>query len=42
VVRERTDADVDWDALHDESQYLGQAQAFIDRVLAGIESKGND
>jgi 3-carboxy-cis,cis-muconate cycloisomerase len=38
VVRERTDAAIDWEELKDESQYLGQAGAFIDRVLAGIGS----
>jgi 3-carboxy-cis,cis-muconate cycloisomerase len=34
VVRERTDAPVDWDALRAEAGQFGSAQAFIDRVLA--------
>jgi 3-carboxy-cis,cis-muconate cycloisomerase len=33
VIREKTDAPVDWDALRDESAYLGSAEVFIDRVL---------
>jgi len=38
VIRERTDAPIDWDALRDESRYFGSADAFIDRVLNAIES----
>ncbi len=34
IVREKTDAPLDWQALRQESAYLGSAQVFIDRVLA--------
>ena len=34
VVREQTDAPLDWEALKDEAAHLGSAQAFIDHVLA--------
>jgi hypothetical protein len=33
VVRGKTDAPVDWQALRDETAYLGSSDAFIDRVL---------
>jgi 3-carboxy-cis,cis-muconate cycloisomerase len=33
VIREKTDAPVDWDALRDESIYLGSSEEFINRVL---------
>jgi 3-carboxy-cis,cis-muconate cycloisomerase len=33
VVREKTDAPLDWKALRDETAYFGSAEAFIDRVL---------
>jgi 3-carboxy-cis,cis-muconate cycloisomerase len=33
VMREKTDAPVDWDAIREESAYLGSADTFIDRVL---------
>ncbi len=33
VIREKTDAPVDWDVLRDESLYLGSTDVFIDRVL---------
>jgi 3-carboxy-cis,cis-muconate cycloisomerase len=33
VIQERTDAPVDWNALREESAYLGSTDAFIDRVL---------
>jgi 3-carboxy-cis,cis-muconate cycloisomerase len=33
VIREKTDAPVDWDALRDESLYLGSSEEFINRVL---------
>lgn len=36
VVRERTDAPVEWDALRDEAAYFGSSQPFIDRVLAEV------
>jgi len=43
VIRERTDAPVNWKALREESAYLGSTDAFIDRVLQavtnGLESK---
>jgi len=39
VVRARTDAPLDWDALREESSHFGSAQAFIDRVLADAGSK---
>lgn len=38
VVREQTDAPLDWDALKDEAAHFGSAQAFIDRVLAELRS----
>ena len=37
VVREKVDAPVDWQALKDESAYLGSAVAFIDRILTEAE-----
>jgi 3-carboxy-cis,cis-muconate cycloisomerase len=44
VIRERTDAPVDWKALREESAYLGSTDAFIDRVLQavtdGLEGRG--
>jgi 3-carboxy-cis,cis-muconate cycloisomerase len=33
VIREKTDAPVDWMALREESTYLGSADAFINRVI---------
>ncbi|MEJ2598778.1 MAG: hypothetical protein P8Z00_10625 [Anaerolineales bacterium] len=36
VIRERTDAPVDWKALRPESAYLGSTDAFIDRVLQAV------
>jgi len=33
VIREKTDAPVDWDALRSESAYLGSIDELIDRVL---------
>lgn len=36
VIRERTDAPVDWKALREESAYLGSTDAFIDRVLQAV------
>ena len=33
VLKEKTDAPVDWDAIREESAYLGSAEIFIDRVL---------
>jgi len=36
VIREKTDAAVDWDTLRDEAAYLGSANAFIERVLAAL------
>jgi hypothetical protein len=37
VVREKTDAALDWDSLREESNYLGSTDAFIDRVLKLVE-----
>lgn len=38
VMKEKTDAPVDWDAVREESAYLGSANTFIDRVLqAAVE-----
>jgi 3-carboxy-cis,cis-muconate cycloisomerase len=39
VVREKSDAALDWDNLKDEVTYLGSTIAFIDRVLQEAESK---
>lgn len=33
VLREQVEADIDWEYLKDERNYLGASQAFIDRVL---------
>ena len=41
VIREKTDAPVDWDALRDESAYLGSADVFIDRVVE-MAGKGKE
>lgn len=38
AVRARTDATLDWDALADVRNALGSAQAFVDAVLAEIDS----
>jgi hypothetical protein len=38
VVREQTDAPLDWEALKDEAAHFGSAQAFIDRVLGEASS----
>jgi 3-carboxy-cis,cis-muconate cycloisomerase len=38
VVREQVQADIDWNALRDESNYLGCADAFIDRVLDAVNN----
>jgi 3-carboxy-cis,cis-muconate cycloisomerase len=37
VVRERTHAPLDWQALKDERAYFGSSKAFIERVLAEAE-----
>lgn len=39
VMKEKTDAPVDWDAIREESAYLGPADAFIDRVLQAAAEK---
>jgi 3-carboxy-cis,cis-muconate cycloisomerase len=39
VMKEKTDAPVDWDAIHEESAYLGSANTFIDRVLQAAAEK---
>ncbi len=33
VIRERTDAPVNWEALRDEAMYLGSSEEFINRVI---------
>jgi 3-carboxy-cis,cis-muconate cycloisomerase len=38
VVRERSGADIDWEVLKDENNYLGSADAFIDAVLEQARS----
>jgi hypothetical protein len=38
VVREQTDAPLDWEALKDETAHFESAQAFIDRVLGEASS----
>lgn len=37
VVREQSNAPLDWDALRDEGAYLGVSDQFIDRVLHEVE-----
>jgi 3-carboxy-cis,cis-muconate cycloisomerase len=39
VVREQTDAPLEWEALKDEAAHFGSAQAFIDRVLTDARSR---
>ena len=39
VMKEKTDAPVDWDAIREESAYLGSADTFIDRVLQAAAEK---
>lgn len=39
VVREQTDAAVDWDALGDPASYLGVADGLIDRALAAARGE---
>lgn len=39
VMKEKTDAPVDWDAIRDESAYLGSADTFINRVLQAAAEK---
>jgi 3-carboxy-cis,cis-muconate cycloisomerase len=39
VVRERTGSDLDWEALKDEKNYLGSADAFIDAILEKARSR---
>lgn len=36
IVREQTNAPLDWDSLRQEANYLGSANASIDRVLASL------
>jgi 3-carboxy-cis,cis-muconate cycloisomerase len=38
VVRDKTSASLDWQALKDEAAYLGSAETFIDRVLGEAEN----
>jgi 3-carboxy-cis,cis-muconate cycloisomerase len=37
VVKENSDTELAWDSLSEESDYLGEAQWFIDRVLQQVE-----
>ncbi len=37
IVKENSDAELAWDSLSEESDYLGEAQWFIDRVLQQVE-----
>jgi 3-carboxy-cis,cis-muconate cycloisomerase len=39
VMKEKTDAPVDWDAIREESAYLGSTTTFIDRVLQAAAEK---
>jgi 3-carboxy-cis,cis-muconate cycloisomerase len=39
VVREKTDAALDWQALKDETAYFGSSNTFIDRVLREAEKQ---
>jgi 3-carboxy-cis,cis-muconate cycloisomerase len=39
VMKEKTDAPVDWDAIREESAYLGSADTFIDHVLRAAAEK---
>jgi 3-carboxy-cis,cis-muconate cycloisomerase len=39
VMKEKTDAPVDWDAIREESAYLGSANTFINRVLQSAVEK---
>ena len=39
VMKEKTDAPVDWDAIREESSYLGSADTFINRVLQAAVEK---
>jgi 3-carboxy-cis,cis-muconate cycloisomerase len=36
VLKEKTDAPVDWDAIREESAYLGSTDVFINRVLQAV------
>jgi 3-carboxy-cis,cis-muconate cycloisomerase len=38
IVREQTDASIDWIVLKDESRYFGSSDVFIDRVLAEVHA----
>ena len=37
VVKERVQAEVDWETLRDEGAYFGMAEEFIDRLLAEVD-----
>jgi 3-carboxy-cis,cis-muconate cycloisomerase len=41
VVQERIPISLDWEALKDESAYLGSSDTFIDRVLDAVKQEGN-
>ena len=38
VLRDKTDAPLDWAALEDPARHIGQAEALVERILARIES----
>jgi len=38
VAREQVEAEIDWDSLRDEANYLGQSDEFINRVLSQVKS----
>ena len=40
AMREQTEAPIDWDALSEESNYLGASDALIDSVLNEVNKKG--
>jgi len=42
VMQEQTELPLDWQALRDESGYLGSAEAFIDRVLKAAAEQTGD
>ena len=38
VLRDKTDAPLDWDSLRDPAKHIGQAEKLVERILAQIES----
>ena len=39
VVREKTDASLDWEKIGNEANYLGSVQTMIDRIIASAVSE---